>query len=199
MKQRIACLIVTALVFLSASGCGSPSRPAAASADPTDAPETTDAEAYEEAEQVSVYRQQARGLYAKQQVQTVEGLQVVSGKVVRVGGGIDYTPASGSGFFTINGKLADNNEIAFSINPVSVLRYTLSVQADTDRTVKAEIRAYKQNTMLAAYEQEALHLQAGENTVDACIDTGENRPCQGLYSLRFYIDGCLVAETEYES
>ena len=196
MKQKTACLLLTAVLVLFLSGCMS----GTSLSETTDTTNAEDLEASSmAAEQVSVYLQQPRSMIARQKVQAVDGVQITSGTVERVGsGGIDYTPASGSGCFSINGKLADNSEIALSIHPVGVLRYKLLLQADTDRTVKAEVRAYKQEELLAAYEQEGLQLQAGENTIDACIDTGENQLLRGVYSLRFYIDGKLVSETMYE-
>ena len=197
MKQRIACLLLTAGLVLFSAGCTSSGGTSS-----TQTADTTNAEDLEAssmaAEQVRVYLQQARSLFARQKVQIVDGVQITSGTVERVGGSIDYTPAAGSGCFTINGKLTDNSEIALSINPVGVLRYKLSLHADADKTVRAEIRAYKQEELLSAYEQDGLQLHAGENTIDACIDTGENQPCRGVYCLRFYIDGKLAAETEYE-
>ena len=137
--------------------------------------------------------------FDKQQIQHVDGIDVLSGRVERVGGSMIYTPAPGDGFFTINGTIADNSEIAISIHPVGVLRYKLSLKAETERTVKAEIRVYKNNELLVSCEQAEMRLQEGANDVDVCIDTGEGHPCDGTYDLRFYLDDCLVSANEYEA
>lgn len=133
------------------------------------------------------------------QIQTVDGIEVVSGRVERVSGGTAYTPNAGSGYFTVNGTIADDSEIAISFHPVGVLRYELTMNAAEEKTVKAEIRVYKKGELLVSCVQEQMDLQEGSNEIDVCIDTGEGSACYGTYDLRCYLDGCLVSNTEYEA
>lgn len=136
--------------------------------------------------------------YDSMQIEHLDGVEIVSGKVERVGGGMVYTPSTGAGYFTINGTIADDSEIAITIHPVSVLRYKLSIDMDAEKTVKGEIRIYKKGAMLVSCVQEEMALHEGTNDVDVCIDTGEGTPCDGTYSVRFYMDGTLVSGTIYE-
>ena len=133
---------------------------------------------------------------AAEPVQSVQGLQVVSGAVVKMSrSAMNYAPVSSAGTFASNGRLAADSEIAFCINPTGILNYKLTLNVDEEKEVKAEIRVYKDGVQLASHVQEGVLLQAGECDIDACVDTGEKTACAGMYTIRFYIDDCCVSET----
>lgn len=201
-RQRFFCTLCAACMvcvcLTSLCGCSSGRKTTATTKTET----TTEAQSTEPETTERSAEDKTRALQALlgmgQQLQQVDGVQVVSGRVERVTGSV-YTPNSGSGFFTVNGTIAGNSEIMITFHPVSVLRYKLALRADSDKTVRAEIRLCKKGELLVSCVQEEMELQVGQNDVDVCIDTGENSPCDGTYDLYFYLDGRLVSQNEYEA
>lgn len=139
------------------------------------------------------------GIGGQQQVRQIDGVEVVSGTVERVGNNSAYSPSPGSGYFTVNGIIEKNSEIMFTIGSVTLMRYKLVLDSVEERTVKAEIRVYKKGEMLLSCTQEQMQLKKGANNVDVCLDTGEDVACNGTYDLMFYLDGVLVNKYIYEA
>ena len=195
-KRRFTSLLVTGLCLLVLCGCTGTTAPQGQSQTALQ-----DGEASSSAETESRPADQGVGFgfaagRPSDPVQTVQGLQVVSGAVVKMSrNAMHFAPVSSAGTFAINGRLSADSEIAFCINPTGILNYKLTLNVDEDKEVKAEIRVYKDGAQLASHVQEGVLLQAGECDVDACIDTGEKTACTGMYTIRFYIDDCCVSET----
>ena len=200
IKSTVCVLLTVCTCLLIFSSCSSSSKVVVREPSTTE-PETSATEPAPETQaQVETVTAEKTGVgFESPLIQRLEGVEVLSGRVERVGSGTVYSPGAGSAFFTINGTIAEDSEIEISIHPVSVLRYQLSLNAKTEKTVKAEIRVYKRSELLVSCQQDKMKLQEGVNSVDVCVDTGEGSPCDGIYSLRFYLDGKLVSENEYEA
>ena len=191
-KRWIACIVILCLCASVLCGC-------------TDlaAPQPVDASAAESATEPTVSNDRPTGTgnqypagMPMETVQTVNGLRVTSGSVIKMKrNAMQFAPASSSGTFAVNGLLSADSEIAFCVNPSGILNYKLSLDVEEDKAVTAEIRVYKNGALLASHEQPGVLLKAGECDIDACIETGEKSICSGIYIIRFYIDGCCVSET----
>ena len=200
-RQRIRsafCLLCMACACLFVfCGCSKPQDSAgsttAASQQETTAPE----------EAAATEAQQTQAAYAPQedaaQIVQMDGVEVIYGRVERVSGSMVYTPDAGSGYFTVNGTIAEDSEIAISIHPTGVLRYNVTLDAQAEKTVKAEIRVYKKGALLVSCVNPETALQQGSNKIDVCIDTGEGEACRGTYDLQLYLDDLLVRTDTYEA
>lgn len=136
------------------------------------------------------------GRMPNEEVGTVEGVTVVSGTIGKpVQGTIAYAPTDATGFFAVNGTLKVQTTVRVCADPNGVLHFDLVLDLASDRESDVEIQVFKGGRQLASYSEEGLSLPAGDTEINARIDTGEDAPCSGEYTVRFYIDGQLVNET----
>lgn len=199
--RKAICLILGCICLLLAYGC-SPAKEASSAGETSASSETTtDTSTTQAQPETSSGADMGESktesvMGADLIVQHMDGIDVISNRVERVSSGMTYTPNPGEGYFTVNGTITGDSEIVISINPVSVLRFKVSLRSDTAKTVHAEVRMLKEGKLLVSCEQENMELQEGINDIDVGIDTGEGDGCKGTYNLYLYFDGVLVSEGE---
>lgn len=187
--RRTLCSVLACLCLFLMCGCSDVQTPTV--------PDTTASDAATQSEPADA--DVTAGFGEDVRILPMDGIEIVSGSVEPVSGGMVYTPDPGSGFFTVNGTIAEDSMIAITIRPVGVLRYKLTLDAQEEKTVRTEIRVFKNDKMLVSCVQEETHLVKGENSIDVCIDTNEGHACSGVYNVRCYMDDRLVFGTDYHA
>lgn len=131
-----------------------------------------------------------------EKIETVEGLAVVSATVGKPGeSDIIYAPDTASGFFAVDGILEGQHTIRICVDPNGILFFDLALNLASAMEPDVEIRVFKGGEQLVSYSESGISLPAGDTKINARVDTGEDAPCSGEYTVRFYIDDHLVAET----
>lgn len=131
-----------------------------------------------------------------EKIETVEGITVVSATMGKPAQGeIVYVPSDAAGFFAVDGTLGGQRTIRLCVEPDGILYFDLSLDLASALEADAEIRVFKGGNQLVSYAENGVSLPAGNTEINARVDTGEDAPCSGAYTVRFYIDGRLVNET----
>ena len=132
-----------------------------------------------------------------EEIGSVDGITVTSGTIGKPGEGkMAYTPSGDSGYFAVNGTLKAQTTIGIRVDPDGILNFDLELSLDSAMVIDAEIQVLKDGSLLASYSEKGLDIPSGDNVINACVDTKESAPCSGEYIVRFYINGCLVNETQ---
>lgn len=131
-----------------------------------------------------------------EKIETDEGIAIVSGTIGRPAQGeLVFVPVDASGFFAVDGALGGRRTIRIGADPNGVLFFDLALDLASVMEVDAEIGIFESGNQFVSYAESGVSLPSGDNEINASIDTGEDVPCSGESTARFYIDGHFVNET----